>query len=257
MGKAKKASSKGRKMVQMSRSHAVMLGCFMLFLFFWMFVLGVFVGKGIIPRDRFNIKSPISRARALLGLDEKVKYEPPKEDSLEFYSELEREKRSVKVENLLTAEDKIPGHQITLSREAEDQPAEKNMVRGVIKPRGKEEKGSLPVRAAAETPLKDGQQVQIQPSSSKGVRSATKDKAVEFYSVQIAAISDQKMAEKMEKELADQGYDAYYYTATVNGKRRYRIMCGRFSLQSDADQYRLRLKKELGYNGFVSKVEEK
>ncbi len=101
MGTAKEKSQKGSNMIVISRGYAFLLSGFILFLFFWMFVLGVFVGKGIIPGAMFDIKQPINRVRTLFGLKEKIKYEPPKEGSLDFYADLENKKRRQRATTLL------------------------------------------------------------------------------------------------------------------------------------------------------------
>lgn len=75
------------------------------------------------------------------------------------------------------------------------------------------------------------------------------------YTVQIASIGDREKAEKTIQALVDQGYDAYYYTAQVNGKTYFRIRCGRFDDRNSALEYSGKLEKETGYKGFVSKVE--
>lgn len=235
-----------------------MLSGFILFLFFWMFVLGVFVGKGIIPGTMFDIKHPINRVRALFGLNEKIRYEPPKEASLDFYADLENKKKKAKVKNLITAEDKIPDQQITLSRDENSPlPDTGNEVRGLIRSHYAKEEIILQSQDdTAQTSFTD----QKAPGESPSLKEPPPERkrvAGEHYSVQIAAISDLKKAEEMIKDLDARGYDAYYYAATVNGKKTFRIMCGRFYDRNDAVKYHSRLKSEMGYNGFISKVEGK
>ncbi len=236
-----------------------MLSGFILFLFFWMFVLGVFVGKGIIPGTMFDIKQPINRVRALFGLNEKIKYEPPKEGSLDFYADLENKKKKAKIKNLITAEDKIPDQQITLSRDEKSPlPDKGNEVRGIIRPKETVDVATPLVKEdASQTGSADEQKEPGYSSPSKELPPEREIVAGEHYSVQIAAISDLTKAKETVKDLVDRGYDAYYYAATVNSKKTFRIMCGRFNDRNDAVQYHSRLKNELGYNGFISKVEAK
>ena len=79
----------------------------------------------------------------------------------------------------------------------------------------------------------------------------------EYFSVQIASISDLERAKNLVKELVDQDYDAYYYTAVVNGKRTYRILCGRFQERSDAAECLNRLKRDTTYKrGYIVKVDK-
>jgi cell division septation protein DedD len=247
MSKAKEKSGTGQKKIVLSRGHAILLSGFFLFLLFWVFVLGVFVGKGVIPGAMFDIKEPINRVRALLGLNEKIKYDPPKEDNLDFYKELENKKKNAKIDNLLTQEDKTPDQKITLSRDSESPPQDKNEVRGVIKPRDTDEEVTPPVQGEdIQDPFTDEPQEQVnQPSSLEDnpPRPEPEQAVEESYSVQLAAITDLEMAEKMVKELVDRGYDAYYYAATISGKKKYRIMCGKFRDRNDAIKYHSRLKK--------------
>jgi hypothetical protein len=203
MGTAKEKSGKGKNMIVLSRSYAFLLSGFILFLFFWMFVLGVFVGKGIIPGSMFDIKYPINRVRALLGLKEKIKYEPPKEGSLDFYADLENKKNRAKIKNLITAEDKIPDQQITLARDEKGpQPDKGNEVRGLIGNREREDDDSLRAQDdIMQTSSSDGQKEQSYSSLSKEAPPSIKVEAGEHYSVQIAAISDLAKAEETLKIL--------------------------------------------------------
>jgi len=77
----------------------------------------------------------------------------------------------------------------------------------------------------------------------------------DLYTVQIASIGDKEKAEKMIKDLNDQGYDAYFYEVDVKGKRYYRIRCGRFSSREEALNYSQRLEKEAGLKGYVTRIE--
>jgi cell division septation protein DedD len=260
MGTAKeKSGSKGKSMIVISRGYAFLLSGFILFLFFWMFVLGVFVGKGVIPGTMFDIKYPIQKLKALAGIKEKIEYEKPKEGSLKFYSELEKKKKDAKVENLIPVEPKLPDHEITLSRDTEiSKSGAGNEVRGVITPPvPKEEKtpqGPDSLNDSNSEPQGETQTVSSEVEAPVRTEPLA-EQPVEHYSVQIAAIVDKGMAEKMAKELVDRGYDAYYYAATINGRKTYRIMCGKFTDRSEALKYHERLKNEFGYNGFISKVE--
>ena len=55
--------------------------------------------------------------------------------------------------------------------------------------------------------------------------------------------------------LIDRGYPAYFYTTRINGRDYYRVRCGRFDTRNEAESYNLRLKRELGMKGFVSRLE--
>lgn len=260
MGTAKEKSGNGQKMIVISRGYAFLLSGFLLFLLFWVFVLGVLVGKGVIPGTMFDIKYPIERIKDLMGIKEKIEYAPPKEGSLDFYSELQKKKKDAKTNNLIPEEQKIPDQKITLSKDADaSKPDAGNEVRGVITPPAPKEEempqGQNSLHdSTAETQGGDTQVVTSEVEAPVQTEPPA-EQPVEHYSVQVAAIIDKEMAEKMAKELVDHGYDAYYYAVTISGKKTFRVMCGRFSERSDAITYHERLKNELGYNGFISKVE--
>ena len=76
-----------------------------------------------------------------------------------------------------------------------------------------------------------------------------------LYTVQVASLGEMDKAEKMIKELIDQGHEAYYFEANVEGRTYYRIRCGKFAQREDAVKYAQRLEQETGLKGFVSKVE--
>jgi cell division septation protein DedD len=259
MGTAKGKSGNGKHMIVISRGYALLLSGFFLFLLFWVFVLGVLVGKGVIAGAMFDIKYPIQRIKALVGIRERVEYEKPKEGSLNFYSELEKKKKDAKVDNIIPVEQKQPDHEITLSKEIDTpKPEAGNEVRGVITPPVQEQEQAPQVQDAIQTPIVDNQgetQLVTSGEETETPGLTEPEQSTEHYSVQVAAITDREMAEKMAKELVDGGYDAYYYAATISGKKTYRIMCGRFTDRNDAITYHERLKNELGYNGFISKVE--
>ncbi len=245
-------------MVVISRGYLFLSAGFILFLFFWMFILGVLVGKGVIPGAMFDIKHPINRVRALFGLNEKIKYEPPKEGSLDFYADLENKKKNAKVKSLLTPEERIPDHQITLSRdEGGNQSDAGNEVRQSIRASDDREEAFTNAKDDAIKTSSVDEQTAENSSLSKGLPPSQEIEASGHYSVQIAAISDLTKAKETIKDLVDRGYDAYYYIANVNGKKTFRIMCGRFYDRNDAVKHHLRIKNELGYNGFISKVETK
>lgn len=255
MGTAKEKSGKGKNMIVISRGYAFLLSGFILFLIFWMFVLGILVGKGVIPGAMFDIKYPINRIKAIIGIKEKIEYERPKEGSLEFYSELEKKKKDAKVENLIPVEPKLPDHEITLSKETNTSlTGTGNAARGVITPPAPKEEETHKVQDAVQASSADDSG-DAKVASSEAESPVRTEPPAGHYSVQVAAIVDREMAEKMAKELVDRGFDAYYYAATINGRKTFRIMCGRFSARNDALKYHERLKNELGYNGFISKVE--
>jgi cell division septation protein DedD len=75
------------------------------------------------------------------------------------------------------------------------------------------------------------------------------------YTVQLASLSDGDKAEKMSKQLLDQGYPAYFYEVKVKGKTYYRVRCGKFVSKEDARNYAEMLAKTEGIKGFIARTE--
>lgn len=76
------------------------------------------------------------------------------------------------------------------------------------------------------------------------------------YTVQLAALEDGLQALKMVSQLVEQGYPAFFNAASVNGKLRYRVRCGRFDTRRDAREMAADLAREENLTGFVTRHEE-
>lgn len=224
MAKTKKKSKKKIR-IELSRRSVFLWCVFLLFLLFWMFVLGIFVGKGLLRGALPEVKSPFKIFEKMFGEKDEYEYKKPDENpKLIFYDKLLNKRNEVKNNSLPPRkEEKSAEQEITLSR---DETAGK--------PGGE---GASEVRKTIERKI------------------ITEEVPDELFSVQIASLTDHDRAQKLVKELVDQGYDAYYYTATVKGKKTYRLMCGRFNSHIDALEYKAKLEKDTGYKGFVSRVD--
>ncbi len=199
---------------------------FLLFLLTWVFVLGIFVGRGLLPDFVKEFKNPFSSVTEETAKEEdEYKYKTPEdeESKFDFYDRLESKKNEVKKRMPPPPKKEEPSHEVTLARD----------------------ETSEPIRKKITATEKDQDQPAVKQQRPEG----------EFYTVQIASISDRESAGKLVKELVDKGYDAYYYGATVNGKKTYRIMCGKFAGYSEAAETLSRLKKDTGYKGLVKKVD--
>lgn len=198
---------------------------FLLFLLSWVFVLGILAGKGLLPGAISGIENPFKKFKESLTQKEAYKYKKPDEDlKLNFYDNLESKKNEVK-KKITIPKENTPSQQITLSRGEKDEKAEES------KP--------------AET-VREKQYAPVPEVVPQGV-----------FSVQLASVSTPESAQRVTKELVDKDFDAYYYSATVDGKKIYRIMCGRFEKRSDAVLCLNRLKLNTGYKkGFIVKVEK-
>ena len=196
---------------------------FLLFLLFWVFVLGIFVGKGALTGLMPELKNPFKIFQEMAVPKEEYEYKKPKEDpKLIFYDNLMNKKNEAIENNVPPKKEKQPEQEVTLSKDesaADEQDAHE--IRKEIT------HNALPEVISGE-----------------------------MFSVQIASISDPGSAEKLVKELVDKGYDAYYYIAKVRGKKTYRVMCGRFGSRSGALEYQKKLAKYTGYKGFVSGIDK-
>jgi cell division septation protein DedD len=74
------------------------------------------------------------------------------------------------------------------------------------------------------------------------------------YTVQIASLEKKAVADKVVKELEEDGYLAYIHEREVNGKKYYRVNCGIFTQKAAAEDYAEELFKKRGDKGLVMKL---
>lgn len=236
MPKAKKKSKKYT--IELTPLSAWILGGIFLGLLVWMFILGIFAEnllqlKSLSPvRD---LKNPFKKFQEMVGKREEHKDIKPsnqdKDPELAFYEKLTSKKEEVKRTKLPEKKEEATD-EITLFRE----PAK----RKISEP---DQEKTTVVNETAEK--EDALKAKPPPSINGGQQ----------FTVQIHSFTEKEKAEKVIKSLVDLGYDAYYYTAEVKGKTYYRIRVGRFEDRSSALEYSIKLERETGYEGFVSKVE--
>jgi len=223
------AKKKGKKKpvkikIELTPLSIFLWSLFLLFMLGWVFVLGILAGRGLLPGAIPEIENPLKKLRGTVSQNEEYEYKKPKKDpAFNFYDNLENKKNEVKNKSLPPKE-KEPTQKITLSRDEKTYPSERSKS-GEVSREGQNE-------PLSEAVLRD------------------------YFSVQIASVTVPERAQKLVKELVDQDYDAYYYSAAVNGKRTFRIMCGRFTKRSDALECLNKLKKETGYKGFIVKFDK-
>ncbi|MCJ7810427.1 MAG: SPOR domain-containing protein [Desulfobulbaceae bacterium] len=81
-------------------------------------------------------------------------------------------------------------------------------------------------------------------------RSASTDRFV----VQVASLDDEKKASAMVDRLTSRGHKAYSYKVFVKGRPFYRVRCGLFSSEEEAETIRAQLAEKEGLKGFVKRV---
>ncbi len=223
MAKSKTRTTRANIRIELSPRSVFLWSLFLLFLLFWVFVLGIFVGKGALTGLMPELKNPFKIFQEMAVPKEEYEYKKPKEDpKLIFYDNLMNKKNEAIENNVPPKKEKQPEQEVTLSKDesaADEQDAHE--IRKEITHK------ALP---------------EVIPG--------------EMFSVQIASIRDPGSAEKLVKELVNKGFDAYYYIATVRGEKTYRVMCGRFGSRSDAIEYAKKLAKNTGYKGFVSGIDK-
>lgn len=203
----------------------------LIFLLAWIFVLGIFVGRGYLPgavTALADLKGQISRLQETIGMGDKdgdvsaprISEPDPK---LAFYEKLSSKRDEAK-------------------KQAEPQRSSRSSARKEIKNDSEGQKKSDRQGMSGETAVEVSKRTQ--PAGATGQ-----------YTVQIASLADKKGAEELIRQLAGQGYDAYYRTADVKGKTYYRVRCGVFEKREDAVHHAVRLRRSSGLEGIISRIE--
>ena len=185
--------------------------CLIFFASAWMFVLGIFVGRGTAP-VKFDIEN---LQKELVALKEAV----IKEGQERF--QIGRDPASAKMEL---------GFYEALK---EIRPS----VRNKVKP-PEPKKTVSPQKKAKVQPA---QKVEKPASSSKQTKAA----AGPGFTIQVASLKDMKVAAEVAEILKKKGYQAYTVSAKIPGKGTWhRIRIGDFKNRSDAGNILSRLKKD-------------
>ena len=205
----------------------IVWGICIFFFLVWIFVLGIFVGRGFLPdkiSDLSDLKGEINKLHDTVETKEAKETKastpsslPENEPKLAFYDKLTTKKDEAKssLQNEIAAE--IPKTPVPL-------------------------KETIPAQPAA------GDKKEAAPSSSV----TTPKPGAGKYTIQIASIADLAKAQKTVKQLVEKGFDAYYYVTKVKGKTYYRVRCGKFSDRAEAVKTALKLQEKTGYIGYVT-----
>ena len=203
-----------------------------LFFLAWIFVLGVFVGRGFLPgadSALTDLKTQVTKLQEMIARNKRVDPEPQKKQSIDeqlaFYERLESKKDEARRKEQSPAASK-------------DGARNGAPVAAGLQPSMKENHGSVePVK-----PVHEG--IKGAPPPGQG-----------GYTLQLASLEEKEKAETMVKGLVSRGYEAYFYEVRVKGKTYYRVRCGRFVTREEAGVYASKLLKEAKVAGFVSKIE--
>ncbi len=213
--------------IELTAVSVVFYGIFLFFLLAWIFVLGIFVGRGFLPESMSTVsdlRTQIRKLQDMVSREEKYDPETNRETEespeLAFYEKLETKKNEVKNNWKSVKKEIIP--------EKNNVPPETSVIQST---------------SEKEEPAQEALQERL-PSES------------DFqYTVQVASMGEKVQAENLVKELLNKGYDAYYYAVEVRGKTYYRVRCGYFRDREQALSYSRKLETESGLKGFVSEID--
>ena len=225
----------------------------------WVFILGIFVGRGTIFETRAFQQletrltgTPAPKAGPLPAVEVNGTPQPSKaeksgdvkpEPDLTFYNSLEKSKQDP-----LKPEPKITPKVVT----APPPPA-----------------ANIPTVAptpasAPPPPKKTKQEKQPEKSSpvvTSGVKTVTPEQSAapppdrrqgENFTVQVSAASTVDKAEAAVDRLKAKGYDAYYYQVELKGRQYFRVRVGRYSSKQEAQMMLQKLAEAGHVNMFIS-----
>jgi cell division septation protein DedD len=226
----------------------------------WIFVLGIFVGRGFMPgkiSDLSGLQGEMSKLHDTLESKEIKETRMPvsssfseKEPELEFYDQLTTKKDDARINFQNDAMPETPkSSPVTVP------------LKEPISARQTVNESNPPDQTAATIADDNKSPVQTTavPASEKKTVSPPAVTAAKTgsgkYTIQLAAIAERAKAEKTVKQLIEKGFDAYYYETKVKNKTLYRIRCGRFSDRADAVKTTLKLQNKTGLKGYVTGAE--
>ncbi len=229
MSSAKPQKKKGwRCRIDLGPLSIVLWVIIILFFMAWIFMLGIFVGRGILPgmlTDTAETKGTNTKLTKSIEAEEDADpYSPDsgilkeKEPELAFYDKLTTKKDEVK--------------------------------NNFYPEKTKADKTVSPAPGPAEVKTSGSNTKEAGSSDGSTDRSGPAQ-----YTIQVASITELAKAEKTVQQLIEKGFNAYYYEATVKGRKYYRVRCGKFSDRQEAQKYSLRLKEKTGYKGYVTDIE--
>ncbi len=194
-------------------------GLCLFFLLAWIFVLGIFVGRGFLPdgvKGISELKAQIAKLQGMLLYKKAPEPKPAKRDfedpKLAFYENLSIKKKEVARRGPSTEEKRMDPKPKTINKKA----------------------------------------TVIRPSSPKQGPSASAYR----FTIQVASLESSDKAKVLIKKLSDKGFQAYYYKVRVKGKSRYRIRSGRFITTGEAGQYAEKIYNALKLKGFPIRIDK-
>ena len=221
--------------VQISRKGMFIWIGLIIFISFWMFVLGVMVGRGMAPvnletgkleRELAELKAKVLKQEQE-KLTFKVEGKSGEKTQLGFYEALKDPGKETDFKPLKPVAPQTPKPMpeplaplAVVTRPETPEPAP-----SVPAPKPKNEPPPAPMKAVAP-------QTRVVP-------------AEDHFAVQVASVQDIKGAEKLVADLRNKGYQAYQIRSEVTGKGVwYRIRVGGFKDRGDAEKVLKKLKSD-------------
>lgn len=239
MAKTKTKKKSKKYTIELTPLSALVVGGILFVILAWMFILGIFASTLFQPESSSTVsglKKQLKKVQEMVGDREEYEEIKPqdqdKDPELDFYEKLNSKKDEVK-RTTLPEKEETPMGEITLYKDpSENETAE-------------------PVQEKVIEATEKIDAIKVKPPPPIG--------SDREFTIQIASTGNQEKAEELIKSLVDQGYDAYYYMAEVEGKLYYRLRVGRFDNRSIALEYlnlhSEKLEEETGNIGYVVRVE--
>jgi cell division septation protein DedD len=208
-----------------------------LFLLAWIFVLGIFVGRGFLPqgvKTLSKLRLPIAKFQDMVGNKKAADLDGIKglaeDPEFEFYYKLSAKKGDVV--NKSEYGTKKSGEQTKLAKHFE---TDKRFT----------EKDEIPKKSQSDFGKGGGQTDPTIGINATGTVGA--------YTVQVASLESENKAVRMADRLKERGYPAYINEVSIKGKTFYRVKCGMFKDRKEAGDFKSLLAQKENINGFVSK----
>ena len=235
--KSKTKTKSKRYRLELSRTSFFFWGLGSLFLLAWIFVLGIFVGRGFLPqgvKSLSKLRLPIAKFQDMVGNKKTADLDGikglAKDPEFEFYDKLSAKKGDV-VNKSQSGTKKARG-QTKLAKHFETD--KRSTKKDEIPKKSQSDFG----KGGGQTDLTTGINV---------------TETVGTYTVQVASLENENKAARMADRLKKRGYTAYIHKVSIKGKTYYRVKCGKFNNKKEAGDFKSQLAQKEKINGFVSK----
>jgi cell division septation protein DedD len=200
-----------------SRGQMVLLGAAFTCASLIIFVLGVFVGKGIEARKLQQKEEPLVRipVKPSAQPSSPAPVSPPKDE--------------------ITFNESLPKRTAPLGA-AEDKPRAAKPVEKVVKVETKQEIASKIEIAAAKSPEKKAEASAPAEETPKKTETAESTEQKQVWRAQVNAFPDERSAKEIVDRLKNKGYNAYVTEVQNRGKSWFRVSVGKYNSREEADK---------------------